>query len=80
MKDVKSQLADLAVLQSRTDADEKKILAAAIARHDELKGKLDAVGLAARRGDEGAAHTYQAMVGEMGQLNIVIGKARAALQ
>jgi hypothetical protein len=77
---VTGQLADLAVLQSRTDADEKKILDAAVARHDELQGQLGQAGLDARRGDDAAGNRYQAIVAELGQVNIVIGKARAALE
>lgn len=80
MSEVKSRLADLAVLQSRTDADEQKILDAAIGRHDELQKQLPAASLAARSDPDAAAGKYQAMVQEIGQLSIVIGKARAALQ
>lgn len=75
---LRTQLADLAVLQARTDADERKILAAALKRHDEVQAALEQA-RAAAEADDAAADRYQALVLEYGQLNIVIAKARAAL-
>ncbi len=75
---VRSQLADLSALQARTDADERKILAAAEKRHDDLQAQMHATKKDAVL-DEGAASRYLAMTEELGQVSIVIAKAREAL-
>jgi len=75
---IRSRLADLSALQARTDADERKILAAAEKRHDDLQKQMDDLRKDAVL-DDGAAARYVAMSQELGQVSIVIAKAREAL-
>jgi len=76
---IRSQLADLSALQARTDADERKILAAAEKRHDDLQKQMAELKKDAILDVDGAAARYLAMTDELGQVSIVIAKAREAL-
>lgn len=75
---IRSHLSDLAALQARTDRDERKILAAAEARHDELQAKMQDLAKTAAVDDD-AGSRYLAMAREFGQVSLIIAKARASL-
>lgn len=76
---LRGQLAELSALQSRTDADERKILSSATQRLGAVNAMLKLAEPGARQGDADAEAQYQALVLERGQLNIVISKARQVL-
>jgi hypothetical protein len=75
----RAHLGELHALGAKTEAVERKILAAAEKRHAAVLRELDAL----RPGVEGAGEAkqddYLALVRERGQLDVVIAKARQVL-
>lgn len=77
--DLRAGLAELAGLQQRTDAAERKILASAEQRLGSVNAMLRLAAPKAKAGNPDAVAEYQALVLERGQLNIVIARSRATL-
>lgn len=75
-----SRIARLQGLASRTEAAERGILRQAEKMLDDLAGKITDVSKAANLGDPDAEATYQQLVLDRGKLNIIIARARAALE
>ena len=76
----RAHLGELHALGEKTEAAERKILAAAEKRHAAVLRELDDL----RSGIEGMADDvqdrYLALVAERGQLDVVIAKARVVLK
>lgn len=78
--DTRRQLGELAAMQAQTETMERRILALAMQKLDELQGKLEAARVAAMTDGDDAQSKYTDMVHERGRLELIIANARAALR
>lgn len=75
----RAQLGDLAGLTAKTEAAERRILAAAEKRLDEVQALIERARPGIEAAPDSAQGRYLDLVTERGQLQTVIGKARQAL-
>ena len=76
LKNSRRQLGELAVMQRRVNESEKRIIARAQARLDEVNARLDQIRPTAMKN----SREYQDLIQERGTLNIVIAEAKRAIQ
>lgn len=79
MENVRSSLTGLAGLSAKTEAAEQNILKAALRRLKTVQAELARAGAGVEAAPDKEQDRYLALVTERGQLEIVISKARKAL-
>lgn len=77
--DTRAHLGELHGLAAKTEAAERRILASAEARLDEVNAGLDRLRPGAESAPDAHQDRYLALVKERGKLHTVIAKARRAL-
>ena len=79
MKKARAHLGELGALSAKTDAAERKILAAAEKRHAVVLAELEELSPGVEGAGDADQDRYLELVAERGQLHIVIAKARQVL-
>lgn len=74
-----AQLGELGNLANKTEAEERRILAAALKRLDSVNAEIERARPGAESAPDKAQDRYLELIQERGQLNIVIAKARDIL-
>lgn len=76
----RSTLGELGSLASKTEQAERKILESAELRLDDVQSQIERLRAGIEIAPQSDQDRYAALIAERGQLNIVIAKAKAALQ